>query len=254
MKLPEESLGSLEDTTREKRSPSIVKCWSGKDGSFARNYSCDVGLDDTGKPAPPSISTVVFCHLAVEDKWVDSLVVGLRCLCQVLKYRNDCKDFDIDEVEQESEGNILPFYEHSNRRAMGTWRGRMGIIRAMAVIPDEHLLSYSMRHGHGLPDAMILWDLEDPGVPLCRNDFWDPSRSLFKQNLTRLQEACGISASGTEILFACEHGDRVAVVTVQNDEHAAPQLHLHVGTRISETAVSKTPAFMAIWQCAEVAL
>ena len=220
------------------RGPSEVKCWRGRDGGYVRSYACDVGPDENGEPARPSISTVVFCRLRIEDEWVESMVVGLHCLCQTLVFDSDYSDFDIDEAQQVSEGNILPFYEHSNGIAMETWRGHTGIVKAMAVIPDQYLLSYSMRHGHGLPDAMILWSLEEPGVPLVRHDLWDPSRSLFKQNLTRLHNVDGISVSGTSVLFACESGDRVAVVTVQNDDHGAPKLKLHgygnIGNRYHE--------------------
>ena len=225
----------------EARGPSKVKCWSGNDGRFVRSYDCDVGqADGTGEPAYPSISTVVFCRLWMGDRnaWVDSMIVGLHCLCQTIVWKSDYSNYDIEKAQRMGEGNILPFYEHSpNQRAMETWRGHSGIIRAMAVIPDRYLLSYTMRYGHGLPDAMILWSLKDPGVPLCRHDFWDPSKSLFKQNRTRLHSVVGISASGTNILFASEDGDRVALVTVQN-AHGAPCLELqgygNIGNRHPE--------------------
>ncbi|CAB9509386.1 expressed unknown protein [Seminavis robusta] len=221
------------------REPSRVKCWRGDDASFIQEYVCDVGDDDEGNAANPSIATVVFCRLWIKNQWRHSMVVGLHCICdRVLEYDEDCSDFDLEAASEIGEGNILPFYEFRNNHAMESWRGHFGIIRAMAVVPDKYLLSYSMRPGHGLPDAMILWDLQDPGVPLRRHDFWNPRRSLFKQNQTRLHEVCGISVSGTDVLLCCEYGDRLSVFTVE-DEDGDPCIELHgyanIGNRHSES-------------------
>ena len=46
----------------------------------------------------------------------------------------------------------------------------------------------------------------------CRHNFWDPSKSLLKQNRTRLDDVCGISVSGTEVLFACEQVQHILPV------------------------------------------
>ena len=227
-----------------KRGPSELKCWSGSSGRLLQTYSCDVGPDEKSKPAHPSIATVVFCRLFIEDSsgwtgaWKDSIVVGLHCICpRTINWESDYSDFDIEAARENGEGNILPFDEASGE-AMETWREHEGIIQAMAVIPDKYVLSLSMISGHGDPDAMILWDLHDPGVPLCRHNFWDPSRSLFKQCQTRLSGVSGISVSGTDVLFCCEYGDRIAVVTVE-DKRGNPSLKLqgygNIGNHQSES-------------------
>jgi len=227
------------NVTFEERGPSKVKCWSGKSGKLLQTHSCDVGVDEADKPAHPSIATVVFCKLWIEaSRWVDSMVVGLHCICpRTCDWDSDYGDFDIEAAEQFGEGNILPFHE-ANGRAMESWRDHEGIIQAMAVVPNKCLLSYSIRKGHGLPDAMILWDLTQPGVPLCRHDFWDPSRSLSERNGTRLDGVSGISVSGTDVLFCCNYGDRIAVVTVE-DKDGNPSLELHgygnIGNRHAES-------------------
>lgn len=174
------------DEDYDDRGPSQVKVWRGHDGKFQKSYECDVGDDRDGNSAHPSIACVVFCKLFVNRSWQDALIVGLHCICPKIRlWDEDYSDFDLEEAQEVGEGNILPFYEHRGV-AMETWRDHSGIIRAMAVVPNKYLLSSSMRYGNGLPDAMVLWDLQNPGVPLCRHNFWDPSRSLFKQNRTRL--------------------------------------------------------------------
>jgi hypothetical protein len=47
-------------------------------------------------------------------------------------------------------------------------------------------------------------------MPPCRHSFWDRYAGFLDQQQTRLMEVCEIVASGTEILFGCEHGDRIA--------------------------------------------
>ena len=212
----------------DERGPAQVKCWSGRNSKLLQTYSCDVGCDGTGEAAFPSISTVGFCRLSIEESWVDTMMVGLHCLCPAgLKQGTDYSGFDLDEAAEAGEGNILPFHEYAkNANAMETWRDHYGPIRAMAVVPDKFLLSYSMRPGHGFPDALILWDLTNPGVPLCRHNFWNPARSLSKQNRTRLCGVDGISISGSYVLMGCESGDRIAVVTLE-DEHGRPHIKLH---------------------------
>jgi len=101
------------------------------------------------------------------------------------------------------------------------------------------LVSFSIRDGHGLPDSMILWSLEDAGVPLFQKQFWDPyQQDCLKQQQTRLRGIDGISASGNHILIADGNGDRIAAVTVEEDEDGMDYLKLHgyanIGSRYYE--------------------
>ena len=149
------------------RGPSTLRAWSGNDGKLVKKYVCDVGADADGNHAYPSISTVVFCKLYQEDRneWVDSIVVGLFSLCVCYQYDENFSNFDKDVAADLSEGNILPFWEHSTG-AMETWRGDPGLIRAMAVVEDKYLFTLSICSGHGIPHSFILWSLREPG------EFW----------------------------------------------------------------------------------
>jgi hypothetical protein len=197
------------------RYASAITALSGKDGSVIRQYCCDVGRDEEGNFAHPSIATVVFCKLFVKGSWVDSIVVGLHCVCNVLDHDESYSDFNLAHVQQFSKGNILPFKEHS-ASAMETWRGHSGLVRCMSVI-DSYLLSFSIQPGHGFPDAFILWSLRSPGVPLERWDCWDPSQSTFRQMQTRLDRVCGMCADGDKILLADEDADRFAVLNIEHE-------------------------------------
>jgi len=203
------------------RGPSRLKAWSGKDGQYMHHYICDVGEEREGSKAYPSISTVVFCKVYYEEfcTTLDSIVVGLHCCSNTIEYDESYSEFDLEEAQEFSEGNIVPFLEHSTGRAMSSWRGQGGMIRAMAVVGTEYLVSFSIRMGHGLPDSMVLWSLEQAGVPLSRKDFWDPcQRNRLKQQLTRLQEIDGISVEGKDILLADNCGDRIAAVTIEEGD------------------------------------
>ena len=200
--------------------PSVVHCLNGSDGSLVTTYTCHVGQDTKGRVAFPSIATIVVAPLWNKDEkaWMDTLVVGLHCSpAGLIQWNQDYSDFNLDAAQACGEGNILPF-DLSTGKALETWRGHSGIIRAMAVmLQDKYLLSYSMRHGHGLPDAMVLWDLQNPGVPLSRFDFWDPSASLRKQQKYRLEDISGISISGRCVLFFDNSADRIAAVKVNKN-------------------------------------
>ena len=149
----------------ENRGPATLRAWSSDDGKLIRSYRCDVGADADGNHAYPSISTVVFCRLYQEDRnmWVDSIVVGLFCLCNCFEYDECYSDFDEKEASYLSEGNILPFWENSHGRPMETWRGDSGLIRAMAVVEEKYLFTLSICPGHGIPRSIILWSLREPG-------------------------------------------------------------------------------------------
>eukprot|EP00978_Attheya_sp_CCMP212_P003319 scaffold6841_cov58-Attheya_sp.AAC.2 len=208
------------DKDFEDREASKVKCWQ-SDGTYKRSYSCDVGDADDGTVAHPSIAAVVFCDLFMEARnmWVDSMVVGLHCASNSLDWEGDYSQFDLEDAQESGEGNIIPFYEHSNGKRMETWRDSLGLISSLAVIPRKYVLSFSIKLGHGSPDAMVLWSCEEPGVPLCRHDFWDPSiRNPLKQSLSRLYGVAGISVWGTDIIMTDNEGDRIAAVVVEDEE------------------------------------
>lgn len=236
----------------EDRGPSKIKSWAGRDGSYQRCYSCDIGDDERGKKAYPLIATVVFCQLFVQDRsaWVDSIVVGLRCISLSLDWKGDYSQFDLESAQDAGEGNILPFYEYDDDNAMESWREDQGVVQAMAVIPKKYLLSYTIHIEHCLPEAMILWSLEKPGVPLYRYDFQDPPQSLGKhRQKARIIEVAGISVSGTEILFADETADRIVVVTVE-DKDRNPSLVLHGYGNIGNSDLEKSnvsPGCMAMF-------
>ena len=223
----------------DERGASRLKAWSGKTGKFMNEYACDVGDDEEGNRAFPSISTVVFCKIFCEELGtaMDSIVIGLHCRCETLDYDESYSDFDLEEAEELSEGNIVPFFEHSLGRKRPSWRGQSGMIRSLAVVGTKYLVSLSIQKGTGHPDSIVLWSLNQPGTPLFRKDFWDPTRTLFKQQLSRLYEVCGISVKGNELLLADNNGDRVAVITVE-EEGSRSFLKLHgyasIGNRYYE--------------------
>jgi len=125
------------DTTNT--APSQIKVWRGSDGELQTSYECDIGNDRKGDAANPSIACVVFCRLIVNGLWVESMIVGLHCICPTsINWEEDYSDFTLDKAREVGEGNILPFYEHAhNGRTMETWREHSGIIRAMAVVPKQ---------------------------------------------------------------------------------------------------------------------
>lgn len=118
---------------------SKISVRSGKNGKFIRIYDCDVGADEEGEPANPSTTTVVFTRLLIEGDWVDTMTVGMSCMCQVgIQCREDYSDYHLEEAAALGESNILPFDEWDGE-AMDTWRDHNGTIRAVAVVPDKYL-------------------------------------------------------------------------------------------------------------------
>jgi len=209
----------IPDVEFEDRDPATIKCWK-SDGTFLRSYACDVGKDDEDKNAHPSIGPVVFCPLYEEERgiWFDSIVVGLHCRCESYNWEGDYSQFDLEYSQEGGQGNIIPFYEHSEGSPMETWRESLGLIRALAVVPKKYVFSYSVCEGTGDPDAMVLWSCKEPGVPLYRHDLRDYQASPYNQNLTRLAEVVGISIAGTDIVIADKYGDRIATVYVEDDD------------------------------------
>jgi hypothetical protein len=90
------------------------------------------------------------------------------------------------------------------------------MIQALAIIPDKFLFSYSIQPGHGHADAIILWDLKRPGIPISRLNLWNPNTTVFKQSLTRIYDVVGLSVHDKTVLLACEYGYQVAVITVED--------------------------------------
>jgi hypothetical protein len=84
---------------------------------------------------------------------------------------------------------------------------------------------------------MMLYSLKEPGIPIYQCSLFDPSRSRLKRSQTRISEVCGISVSGTEILLADDHADRIVVVTV-GEAYEGPCLEVHgygrIGNRLHE--------------------
>lgn len=210
------------------RQPSKVYCLS-SDFEVIRSYCCDVGCRvENDTPANPSIAAVVFCQLYMEDeeRWVDSMVVGLHCATRSYNWEDDYSDYDLELAQNSGEGNILPFYEHTGTR-MESWREGLELIKALAVIPRKYVLSLSIRMGTGFPDAMILWSCEEPGIPIHRHNFWNPrAQHILRNSTSRLEEVSGISVWGTDIIIADKASDRIAVVSVE-DGDGEPDIQLH---------------------------
>ena len=143
-----------------------------------------------------------------------------------MDYDERYSGFDIEEAREFSEGNIVPFLEHSHDRAMETWRGHTGMIRAMAVIREDYVVSVSIQSGCGSPDQMIIWSLEEGGVPLFRKDFYDYTKSVFKRNLSRLDDVVGIAIEGNEILLSDKRGDRIVAATLHNEGEEGPTVKI----------------------------
>jgi hypothetical protein len=162
------------------RGPATLRAWSGNDGKLVKKYLCDVGVDADGDHAYPSISTVVFCKLCVNDVWVDSIIVGMHCLSGCLQYDNNFSYYDIEEAAELSEGNILPFWEHSIEKSMETWRGDPGLIRAMAVVDDKYLFTISVCPG---VLAMALHTILPFGA--CLNRASRSSEKIYEMNPVR---------------------------------------------------------------------
>ena len=207
--------------------PALITCLSGKNGNVVRTFACDVGLDEDGRRTDPSVSCVVFCLLRnqVTLKWEDTMIVGLHCTTAVLDFRADYEDFDWHKAARACEGNILPF--RLDGSPLETWRGHMGMIQSLAVLEEnEYLVSLSICRGHGFPDALILWDLCTPGVPLARLDFWKNPSCWCGRMTHRIMEVVGIAAYGTKVLLASVHGDQIASVSVDHDSYGKPSLRV----------------------------
>lgn len=223
------------------RGASELKAWSGVDGKFICKYVCNVGNDGKGSPARPSISAVVFCKVFYERLGCvqDTILVGLHCCCDTLDYDETYSDFDLQEAQNFSEGNIVPFLEHTHGRDMETWRGHNGMIRAMAVVREDYVISVSITSGCGYPDQMILWSLEEAGVPLFRKDLYNYKQSnLFKSRLCRLDDVDGIGIEGNELLLSDKSCDRIVSATLHEEGEEGPFIEINgyasLGTKYYE--------------------
>mmetsp|Transcript_17074 Transcript_17074/g.28009 ORF Transcript_17074/g.28009 Transcript_17074/m.28009 type:complete len:299 (-) Transcript_17074:126-1022(-) len=122
---------------------------------------------------------------------------------------------------------------------MDSWRGHSGMIRAMAVVREEYVVSVSITSGCGYPDQMILWSLDEAGVPLFRKDFYDHYQSnLFKRKLSRLNDVDGIGIEGNELLISDKHGDRIVSATLYDEGDDGPIIEINgfagLGTKYYE--------------------
>jgi hypothetical protein len=195
------------DEEFDDREPSRVKCWNSH-GVLRREYMCDIGDDQEGNPANPSVSAVVFCELFIEDhgRWVDSMIVGLHCISSSIKWKRDYSDFDLETAQECGEGSILPFFEHSHGKAMESWREDFGLVRALAVCGKRKtVMSFGVFPGHGFPEAIVLWSCKEPGVPLVR----------FDCQKCRIYEVAGLSVHNSDVLLADNYGDRIVAMSVE---------------------------------------
>ncbi|KAL9180015.1 hypothetical protein ACHAXT_007985 [Thalassiosira profunda] len=207
------------------REASQLRGWSGENGELLRRFTLNIGRDEDGNDAYPSISTVVFCKALYNRAWQDTIVVGLHCCYNGLQWDED--DFDLEEMQDFSEGNIVPFLE-SSMDEMESWRGQGGIIQSMAVAGRSYVVSLSIMLGTGHPDDIVLWSLQQPGIPLYRKALWNHNeRSVFRAQQTRLDDVAGISIDGKELLLTDLHGDRIAPMTIEKDADGSPYIEMH---------------------------
>jgi hypothetical protein len=131
------------------------------------------------------------------------MIVGLLCCHEgIYEWQNDYSEFELDPAYYGGEGNIVPFYEDSGGQAMDTWCKHTGPVQAMAVVPDKYLLRLT-RLLNGTSDALMQWDLSNPGVPLIRHNQRKLSSRRWVKKRTRLGEIVGIAALGAEVMFGC---------------------------------------------------
>ena len=75
---------------------------------------------------------------------------------------------------------------------------------------------------------MILWSLEEAGVPLFRKDLYDYNKSnVFKSRLSRLSDVDGIGIEGNELLLSDKHGDRIVLTTLHDEGEEGPLIEIN---------------------------
>jgi hypothetical protein len=163
-------------------------------------------LDQIEVEIANNVSCIVFASVTYSDRCEDSLLLGIDEQTEAPEYRDDFRDYDLDDAMDEYEGNILPI----NLSVMGgeerdTLRGQYGPIRAMAVVPDKYLVSVSMHSGSELPEKLIVWDLQDAGFPLCSITFFDPSQRPMQSVFSGMKG--GIAICGSKVLLCGNYGD-----------------------------------------------
>jgi hypothetical protein len=210
----------------EDRTPAKLSCWN-KMGNLIKRLACDVGEDEEGEDAYPTISSVVFCDLNYEckddaNRWFPCIVVGMQCCTQAIDWKGDYTNFSLSRTQRESsEGNIRIFDESSGEE-LESWIENMCMIKSLAVVPKKYIISLSVADGPGFPEALILWDAYNPGFPLSRIDFCSAQyRSMPNE---RLDGVCGLSVHGKHIVIKERYGTRIAGAIISNDTNGEPFL------------------------------
>lgn len=216
--------GGYPEENIENCTSSELSCWN-QAGVNIKRLACDVGEDEEGDSVNPSIGPVVFCDLNYQCKdsscrWFPSIVVGMQCCTQAIDWKGDYSEFDLDLTQiKSSEGNIRVFDEKSGEEC-DSWIDKMCMIKSLAVVPKKYVISLSFTKGCGFPEALILWDVYNPGCPFSRLDFCSAqSMSIPKE---RLGGVCGLNAHGNYITFVDDYGARIAGAIVKKDEDGEP--------------------------------
>jgi hypothetical protein len=163
-----------------------------------------------------NVSCLVFADVsyAPHFNWEDCMLVGIEEATDAPEYKDDFRDYDV-KMTSRYEGNILQY----NLSVMGgdvisSWRGHCGPIRAMAVVPNKYLVSVSMHVGYEFPEKLIVWDLQDSGMPLRSITFvYDIHRNMppIFSGLVG-----GIAICGSNVLLCGNYGD--GLIPIHLDE------------------------------------
>jgi hypothetical protein len=153
-----------------------------------------------------NVSCLVFARVSYPSRWKDCLLVGIDEPTEAPEYRDDFRDYDVVRANRNYRGNILPIgLSNMGGDAFKTWRGHSGAIRSMAVVPDKYLVSVSMHPNTELPDKLIVWDLQDSGLPLRSITFVDDDYRSAPPVFSAL--VGGIAICGSNVLLCGNYGD-----------------------------------------------
>jgi hypothetical protein len=153
-----------------------------------------------------NVSCLVFARVSYPSRWKDCLLVGIDEPTEAPEYKDNFHDYDVVRANRKYRGNILPIgLSTMGGDAFKTWRGHSGAIRSMAVVPDKYLVSISMHPDTELPDKLIVWDLQDSGLPLRSITFVDDDYRSMPPVFTAL--VGGIAICGSNVLLCGNYGD-----------------------------------------------
>lgn len=198
----------IEDETWDERKPAKIKVVR-ENGTLSHILSCQVGEDDSN----PLVNCITHGLCADNGIWKDILFVGLEASALVDSYQTNYGDYDIEYSQDIAEGNILPF-DIVSRKRLETWRGHSGPIRSLAAVTQKYLVSVSECPRTLFPECLILWDLQHPGVPLQRLDFYtEDERGKYPPFDCLIG---GIAVHENKVVLGCEYGRKIVPIDLVN--------------------------------------